>query len=174
MPFRAGYRNGGCSLSNTWSHTISLAILNSGASWPFSGLTPGVDWHSSNPFFHCCNHYLSLCPSLSLIISFPLPAFLPQVHPWKTVDFSQGPGLNFRFYGSLVLGVLHMVWVWMGSCISTPAAGLKRSLWAQQISLILQLCLTGSTCSMYHIAQVWWRFLKWLIKTSLYYQVKVS
>jgi hypothetical protein len=63
---RAGYRYGGYSLSHTWSHTISLPILTSGARWPFSGLTTGATWHFPNLFFlfHCCIHYLSLSSPL--------------------------------------------------------------------------------------------------------------
>jgi hypothetical protein len=77
VPFRAGYRNWGYSLSHTWSHTISLVILTSGARWPFSGLTPGAMWHSSNPSFAVVVSLLhSLSPSLSF---FPLPAFLPHL-----------------------------------------------------------------------------------------------
>jgi hypothetical protein len=67
--------HGGCSLSNTWSHTISFVILNTGARWPFSGLTPGVAWHSSNPFFFTValiiSHYVSHCLSLSPFLSLP-------------------------------------------------------------------------------------------------------
>jgi hypothetical protein len=78
IPFRAGYWNGGYSLSHTWSHTTSLAILTSGVRWPFSDLTPRcyVSFLKTILFslFHCCTHYLSL----SLIIFLPPPSFLPQ------------------------------------------------------------------------------------------------
>jgi hypothetical protein len=63
IPFRVGYRNGGYSLSNTWLHTTSLAILTSRSRWPFSGLTPGDIPQIHFFLFHCSTHYL---PSPSL------------------------------------------------------------------------------------------------------------
>jgi hypothetical protein len=73
IPFRVGYRNGGYSLSNTWLHTTSLAILTSRSRWPFSGLTPG-----DIPQIHFFS--VSLLHSLSLIISLP-PSCLPATFP---------------------------------------------------------------------------------------------
>jgi hypothetical protein len=66
-------------MAHTWLHAISLAILMFRVRWPFSGLTPGATWHSSNTFcFVSLWHLLTLiiphCLSLS---PFPLPAFLP-------------------------------------------------------------------------------------------------
>jgi hypothetical protein len=67
IPFRAGYWNGGYSLSHTRSHTISLATLTSVVRWPFSGLTPGdipqICFFKLLLLFHPCTHYLS-SPSL--------------------------------------------------------------------------------------------------------------
>jgi hypothetical protein len=75
-------------LSHIWSHIISLAILTSGAKWPFSVLTPGATWHFSNWFFvclfHCCTHSLSHYLSLFLIL---LPAVLPYSPLWCADPF---------------------------------------------------------------------------------------
>jgi hypothetical protein len=79
IPFRAGYRNGGYSLSHTWSHAISLTILTSGVRWHFSGLTPG-DIPQIWVFFVLLLHSLSLIVSLivSHYLSSPSPVFLPH------------------------------------------------------------------------------------------------
>jgi hypothetical protein len=67
----------GYSLFHTWSHSISLAILTSGARWPFSYVTPGVIWLSSNSF---C--FFSLLHSLSRITSLPPPCLPATRGQW--------------------------------------------------------------------------------------------
>jgi hypothetical protein len=82
ITFRAGYRNGGYSLSHTWSHIISLAILTSGARWPFSGLTPPNNIPQFHFFlFYCCTHYLALSP-FPLLPSSHSPFFDAWTHFW--------------------------------------------------------------------------------------------
>jgi hypothetical protein len=87
IPFRADYRNRGYSLSHTWSHTISFAILTSGARWPFSGLTPHDI--SQIQFFlsQCCTHYLPSPPCFPVIF----PPLMPEpILGQRTSSWSRG------------------------------------------------------------------------------------
>jgi hypothetical protein len=75
----------GYSLSHTWSHTISLAILTSGVRWLFSGLIPDVQYFCFTGAL-IVFHYL---PSPSLPATFP-PLILGPTSGSKSIILIYG------------------------------------------------------------------------------------